>query len=114
MYEIRGIIPRIYLVSICIKRMVNSKDKHMVGVDKIWGRIIIWRKGSMVHILDLNVKAQLHPNTSWWKHKSGSDNKLINLEKPIDCDRIVNKLELPIPGEAKAKAMPGRLYIHIK
>ena len=24
------------------------------------------------------------------------------------------RLELPTPGEAKAKAMPGRLYIHTK
>ena len=25
---------------------------------------------------------------------------------------LKNKLLLPTPGEAKAKAMPGRLYIH--
>jgi hypothetical protein len=27
---------------------------------------------------------------------------------------VFSKLVLPIPGEAKAKAMPGRLYIHTR
>ena len=36
----------------------------------------------------------------------------LNKVNPNNCEALCDKL--PIPGEAKAKAMPGRLYIHTR
>ena len=74
-----------------------------------------------VHSTQASSQAPLDPMVSWpnsccswrvlwWKWCSGFSNwKKINKVETLSMLFI-----LPIPGEAKAKAMPGWLYIHTK
>ena len=98
-----------------LKSLTNNKARdahgHAYELFKYGGRYL---KLSLLRMCNLTKRMQLYPDI-FQPSNISSIYKLKGRKDDLSNDRgVFNVVKLPTPGEAKAKAMPGRLYIHTK